>query len=287
MSAEVPPLEVERDPAVQLADDAFSIHLTSFDGPLDLLLHLIRKEELDIFDIPISRLTGAYLRYLEALRRLSIEPASEFLVMAATLTQLKSAMLLPRPTASMGGPVGELLDPREVLVRRLLEYQRFREVARGLDIFPRAGREVFFRPAGLDRPPDPDDELDLSAQDVYRLAEAFRRLVRRGRFTAPHDIWVERISIAERIAQIAAALAVTGTTTFQALCETARHREELVTTFLAILEMVRLRLVRVLQGDRLGLLHVEARVVAIARLGEDAAGMLDEGARGEDGPSGL
>ena len=273
MSAEVPPLEVERDPAVQLAGDAFSIHLTSFDGPLDLLLHLIRKEELDIFDIPISRLTGAYLRYLEALRRLSIEPASEFLVMAATLTQIKSAMLLPRPTT--------------VLVRRLLEYQRFREVARGLDIFPRAGREVFFRPAGLDRPPDPDDELDLSAQDVYRLAEAFRRLVRRGRFTAPHDIWVERISIAERIAQIAAALAETGTTTFQALCETARHREELVTTFLAILEMVRLRLVRVLQGDRLGLLHVEARVVAIARLGEDAAGMLDEGARGEDGPSGL
>ena len=105
---------------VRLDGEAFSVHLPAYDGPLELLLHLIRKEELDIFDIPISRLTAAYLAHLEALRQLAIEPASEFLVMAATLMQIKSALLLPRPPAS-DDPNAEVLDPREELVRRLLE----------------------------------------------------------------------------------------------------------------------------------------------------------------------
>ena len=259
---------------VHLEGEAFSIHLPTFDGPLDLLLHLIRKEELDIFDIPISRLTTAYLGYLEAMRRLAIEPASEFLVMAATLMQLKSVMLLPRPPLA-ADEAGELLDPREVLVRRLLEYQRFKEVSKALDGLPRLGRDVFVRAAGLDRPPDPEDEAELANADVYRLAEAFRSLMRRGRFTAPHDIYVERVSLAERIAQIAERLDRDGTASYEALCEGARHREELITTFLALLEMARLKLVRVTQGDRLGPLWIEPRVGAIGVLGEEAAGMME------------
>lgn len=254
---------------------AFTIRLPSFDGPLELLLHLIRREELNIFDIPISRLTQAYLGYLEELRQLSIEPASEFLVMAATLMHIKSVTLLPRPPVGQDD-AGELLDPRDELVRRLLEYQRFKEVAQALDLQARAGRDVFYRLPGLDRPPDPEDEQDLANQDIFRLAEAFRRLIRKGRFQAPHDIHVERISIAERIAQIAELLALEERTTFEALCVEARHREELITTFLALLEMARLKLIRVTQGDRLGPLYVEARVGAIGALGEDAAGMMDD-----------
>jgi segregation and condensation protein A len=259
---------------VRLEGEAFSVHLPAYDGPLELLLHLIRKEELDIFDIPISRLTAAYLGHLEALRQLAIEPASEFLVMAATLMQIKSALLLPRPPAS-DDPNAEVLDPREELVRRLLEYQRFKEVSRALDGLPRVGRDVFLRVAGLDRPPDPEEEAELANADVFRLAEAFRVLIKKGRFTAPHDIYVERVSIAERIAQIAERLERDGTASFDALCEGARHREELITTFLALLEMARLKLVRVTQGDRLGALWVEPRVGAIGTLGEEAAGMMD------------
>lgn len=259
---------------VRLDGEAFSVHLPAYDGPLELLLHLIRKEELDIFDIPISRLTAAYLAHLEALRQLAIEPASEFLVMAATLMQIKSALLLPRPPAS-DDPNAEVLDPREELVRRLLEYQRFKEVSRALDGLPRVGRDVFLRAAGLDRPPDPEEEAELANADVFRLAEAFRVLIKKGRFTAPHDIYVERVSIAERIAQIAERLERDGTASFDSLCEGTRHREELITTFLALLEMARLKLVRVTQGDRLGALWVEPRVGAIGALGEEAAGMLD------------
>jgi segregation and condensation protein A len=263
------------DVPVVLEGEAFSIRLPVFDGPLELLLHLIRKEELDIFDIPISRLTATYLGYLEEMRRLAVEPASEFLVMAATLMQIKSAMLLPRPPLT-DDPLMDPLDPRAELVRRLLEYQRYQEVARALDLHPRAGRDVFFRTPGIDRPPDPEDEQDLANQDIFRLAEAFRRLITKGRFTAPHDIHVERISIAERIAQIAEILARDQRTNFEYLLLGSRHREEAITTFLALLEMARLKLVRVTQGDRLGPLWVEARVGSIGTLGEDAAGMMDD-----------
>lgn len=261
--------------SVVLDGEAFSIRLPSFDGPLELLLHLIRKEELDIFDIQISRLTAAYLGYLEAMRMHSVEPASEFLVMAASLIQIKSAMLLPRPPLS-DDPLADPLDPRAELVRRLLEYQRYREVARALDREPRAGRDVFFRAAGIDRPPDPEDDQELANQDIFRLAEAFRRLIVQGRFTAPHDIHVERISIAERIAQIAEILGRDQRTSFEYLLVGSRHREEAITTFLALLEMARLKLVRVTQGDRLGPLWVEARVGSIGSLGEEAAGMMDD-----------
>lgn len=252
----------------------YAVHLPMFDGPLDLLLHLIRKDELDIFDIPISRLTASYLDTLEEMRRHGIEPASEFLLMAATLMQIKSRMLLPRPP-SLDDVEEGVDDPREVLVRQLLEYQRFKEVAQALGGLPWVGRDLFLRPTGQDRPPEEDPEL--AALGIYTLAEAFRRLLERGHFEAPHDIYVERISIGERIAQIADLLAARQRTTFASLCLRARYREEVITTFLALLEMARLKLVRVTQGAPLDPLYVEARVGAIGELGEQAAGMLDDG----------
>lgn len=253
---------------------AYAVRLPVFDGPLDLLLHLIRREELDIFDIPIARLTKAYLHTLELMRQLQIEPASEFLVMAATLLQIKSRLLLPRPPAL--DDIDDEGDPRTDLVRQLLEYQRFKEVAVGLGGCTLLGWDVFDRPGGLDRPRAEIDDDDLADQDVFRLAEAFRRLVERGGYVAPHDIYVERVSIGERIAQIADHLALEGRATFEHFCGGARYREEIITTFLALLEMARLKLIRVDQTDRLGPLYIEARVGAIGHLGEQAAGMLGD-----------
>lgn len=252
----------------------YAVRLPAFDGPLDLLLHLIRREQFDIFDIPISALTAAYLASLDDMRRAQMEPASDFLLMAATLLQIKSRMLLPRPPGLDDIEADAPEDPRDELVRQLLEYRRFREVALGLDAQVMLGRDVFYRPGGLDKPPAEDE--DLAAHDAYRLGEAFRALIARTRFEAPHDIWVERISIGERIAQIADLLAETGSCTLSTLLGGVQHREEAITTFLALLEMARLKLIHTTQGEHLGELYIEARVGAIGDLGEEAAGMLAE-----------
>ena len=267
-------MSLETPLELALEGAGYTVKLQTFAGPLDLLLQLIRREELDIFDIQISRLTTAYLDTLEAMRRAEVEPASEFLVMAATLLQIKSRMLLPR-TPDMDDVELDDQDPRADLVRQLLEYQRFKEVAQGLGERVRLNWDAFDRPRGQDRPPS-DDEEDIADHNVMKLVEAFRSLVERGQFTAPHDIYVERITIGERIAEIADRLAAQGRTTFATLIGTTRHREEVITTFLALLEMARLKLIRVTQGDRLDPLYVESRVGSIGQMGEVAAGMLDE-----------
>ncbi len=257
-----------------LVDARFELHLTDFEGPLDLLLHLISREEFNIFDIPIARLTQAYLDVIETWQKeLDIEPASEFLLMIATLIHIKSQMLLPKDEQVQEATEEE--DPREKLVFQLLEYQRFKEVAEELGSKLRESWEVFTRPAGLDRPEESEDP-ELCSQDAYRLGEAFRSLVAKSKYRAPHDIYVERVSIGERIAQIADLLALCPQTTFEELCLGLRYREEHVTSFLAILEMSRLKLVMTNQADRLGVIRVQSRVDEIAEKGERAAGMLTE-----------
>ena len=259
--------------AVVFEGDALAIRLPVFDGPFPLLLHLIRKEELDIFDIPIARLTAAYLRYLEAMRQLSIEPASEFLVMAATLMQLKSRLLVPRRDEEGSALDDEESDgdPREQLVTWLLEYKRYQDAAVTIATYDRLGRDVYVRSPGLDRPSDDDSEDDLASHRTFQLGEAFRRLIGRTTFQAPHDISVERVTVGERIAQIADLLARIRRTTYERLCADARHPEELITTFLALLEMSRLKLVRITQAGRLEPVYVETRVHDIGVLGEEAA----------------
>ena len=261
-------------PSVELTGHQYEIQFQNFDGPLDLLLHLIRTEEFDIFDIPISGLTARYLESLEEMRRKQIEPASDFLLMAATLIQIKSRMLLPRPTLDDIELEGE--DPREALMLQLLEYQRFKEVASELRDRDQIGRDVFLRPTGLDRPPTDIEDEDLAAQSIFRLGEAFRSLLSRGHFEAPHDIHVERISIGERIAQVSDLLAQNQQLTFASLCEGFRYREEIITTFLALLEMARLKLISVTQGDRLGEVYVASCVEGIRERGEAAAGMISD-----------
>lgn len=266
-------IETDADAGV-LDADSYRVNLAAYDGPFDLLLTLIRSKEIDIFDIPISDLTTSYLDTLKSMERQGIELASEFLLMAATLLQIKSRMLLPRqPDEEDGEDVD--LDPRSSLVRQLLEYQAFKEVADALDGHHRLGRDVFNRPGGQDRPPD-EGEQELPPVEIYQLARAFRSLINRQRYQAPHEIYVERITIGERIAQIADRLAIKQRVSFASLCLENYTREEVITTFLALLEMARLKLIMVSQRSGRSPLYVESRVDAIDERGEKAAGMLAE-----------
>ena len=201
-----------------------------------------------------------------------IEPASDFLVMAATLLKLKSQLLLPKRI------IDEDVDESDLNPRRRWYANTstaFKEAAHSLDQRPRLGRELFHRPAGQDRPKDP--EAELAALDAYRLAQAFRGLMNRPQYRAPHDIYVERITIGERMAQIGDRLISKGKLSFAALCMEAQTSEEVITTFLALLEMARLRLIRVVQRKARAPLYIESRVDDIDVQGERAAGMLVEG----------
>ena len=234
---------------------AFAVALPVFQGPLDLLLSLIQEHKLDIFDIPISFVTDRYLEYMNTAQALNIDLAGEYLLMAATLAHIKSRMLLPREEAAEA-PEGELgPDPRQELVRRLLEYQKYKDVARRIGALPQLGRDVFVRRAKEDlplaagavvaylRPPD------LS---VYRLIELMARVLKERKIEIPHEVFVERLSIGDRISVITDRLRdldrITFTSLFADLGDRDRHR--IVPTFLAVLEMARLKLVRVHQPER-------------------------------------
>lgn len=234
-----------------------TVRLDGFEGPLDLLLHLIRKNQIDIHDIPMALITEQYLQYLALMRSLNLDLASDYLVMAATLVYIKSRMLLPQPLHPADGEElqepGE--DPRAELVRRLLEYQRYKEAAQGLVSRPVLGRDVFARPEGSTVQTDPEAGLTQVVEaSVFDLAEAFSRLIA----TRPWDqgameLDLERVSLADRIQQIAEMLEERREgILFDELFPQGGSRRELVLTFLALLEMVRLRMVRAQQAAGCG-----------------------------------
>jgi segregation and condensation protein A len=239
---------------------AFAITLPKFDGPLDLLLTLIQDHKLDIFDIPIAFVMDRYLQYVETARTLNIDLAGEYLLMGATLAHIKSRMLLPpdqtaQEEAGESGP-----DPREELVRRLLEYQKYRDAAEKLALHPQLGRDVFVRRAKEELPLAPDEIAYLRSPElsVYRLIEALARVLKERKIEIPHEVFVERLSIGDRIATIADRLRsetrITFTSLFEDLTQVDRHR--VVPTFLAVLEMTRLKLMRVHQPDRHGEIYL-------------------------------
>jgi segregation and condensation protein A len=233
---------------------AFAVDLPVFAGPLDLLLSLIQEHKLDIFDIPISFITGRYLEYMSAAQALNIDLAGEYLLMAATLAHIKSRMLLPREQ-SADAPEGELgPDPREELVRRLLEYQKYKDAAQRIGALPQLGRDVFVRRAKEDLPLAPDDAVYFKPPEisVYRLIELMARVLRERKIEIPHEVFVERLSIGDRISVITDRLRgddrITFTSLFADLDDRDRHR--VVPTFLAVLEMARLKLIKVHQPER-------------------------------------
>lgn len=250
------------------AEYALRLSLDAFEGPLDLLLHLIQKHELNIFDIPIAFVTQEYLRYLDAMVSLDLGIVGEYLVMAATLLQLKSAMLLPKPERE--DEEEDDGDPREDLIRRLLEYQKFKDAAQQLHGRPQLFRETFPRPDVDDLPRPPRTLEDIDPPGLFELIEVFQSLMKRQRQPVLHEVTRHELSIKDAINRIATFLDATPRTTLTELVEHAPHSDEthrVVITFMSVLEMAKLRLVRLFQARITGQdLIVERAVLDIAEI---------------------
>lgn len=248
--------DLEPPPDSNLLGD-YRVELPVFEGPLDLLLHLIRKHEIDIFDIPISLITDKYLAYIEWMRVLNIDIASEFLVMAATLAHIKSRMLLPPDQAVGEEEEEEELDPREELVRRLLEYQRYKEAADELRDRPILYRDVFVRGT---RTPAVESDSPFTEVSVFRLIEALDRVLKRADRNISHEVLIERVSIAARIHELVELLKNREMVVFEDLFAGMLTRALVVATFLALLEMARLRMLRLHQAGDSDVIHVHSLI---------------------------
>jgi segregation and condensation protein A len=235
----------------------YSVSLPSFEGPLDLLLHLCQKHELNILDIPIGFVTEKYLEYLAVMQLMNLDVASEYLLMAATLAHIKSKMLLPAPPPGQEDEVGELEeDPREALIKRLLEYQKYKQAAADLAARGVTGRDVFTRGVVLEEavntglPP-------LAEVPLYSLVEAFQAVLSRSKVKMSHDIVADRVSLSDRINELADVLRTRRRITFDALFDGITTKFDLVITFLALLEMSKLRMTRLFQTEPLAPIYVE------------------------------
>lgn len=231
--------------------DALEVFLDAFEGPLDLLIYLIKRQNLNILDIPIAHITSQYMEYVELMKELKLELAAEYLVMAAMLAEIKSRMLLPRHEEDEG----EEEDPRAELIRRLQEYERYKEAAEDLDALPRLGRDQFQAEAEMQhrtleqRLPDVDlREMLLALKDVMRRADMFSR----------HRVQLEPLSVRERMSLVLGILNSNSFTDFTALFEVKEGRLGVVVTFLAILELIRESLIILVQTDAFGPIHVKA-----------------------------
>ena len=226
---------------------AYKIKTDIFEGPLDLLLHLIRKNEVDIYDIPISSITEEYMQYLEMLKALDLNVAGEFILMASTLVHIKSKMLLPIEEEE---EEADDYDPRDELVERLLEYQRFKEAAGELDSRNLLGRDVFTRgqPYTLDVQEE-DVSTALVNISVFDLMEAFQEVLNNIPKDYTVDISIEQFKIVDKINLIMETLEEKGSVTFASLFPTGGSKGELIVTFLAILELCRLLLIRINQPE--------------------------------------
>jgi segregation and condensation protein A len=243
-----PYTQVPKD--LYIPPDALEVFLEAFEGPLDLLLYLIRRQNLDILDIPIAEITTQYMGYIAMLDDLQFELAAEYLVMAAILAEIKSRMLLPRPP----GDDEDEDDPRAELVRRLQEYERFKQAAENLDDLPREGRDFVVARAFLeDRqvvsiPPEVDLADMLNAlRDVMTRADLFTR----------HQVQMEPLSVRERMTAIIDRLRKTPYLEFQYFFTAEEGRMGVVVTFLALMELTRERIVEIIQNEPMGQIYVK------------------------------
>jgi segregation and condensation protein A len=232
--------------------DALEVFLEAFEGPLDLLLYLIRRQNLDILDINVSEITSQYMAYVDLMQAHQFELAAEYLVMAAMLAEIKSRMLLPRSAEE----VEEEEDPRASLIRRLQEYERFKQAAEDVDALPRVGRNIFVASAQApDRSlirPEPDVELQellLALSEVLRRADMFES----------HHVSKEKLSTRERMAQVLDRLANQSFVPFVSLFKVEEGRLGVVVTFLAVMELIKESLVEIVQSEAFGPIHVKAR----------------------------
>jgi segregation and condensation protein A len=248
----------ESHPGFESDKDAFPIKLSNFEGPLDLLLHLIRKHELDIHDIPIALITAQYLETIGLMQELDLDVAGEFLVMAATLIHIKSKMLLPRPETA-AGVEGEVEDPRDALVRRLLEHEKFKAAAGLLHEREQLRAAQWLRPDGRVAELAGDDYEPELEVDLFSLMNAFQAVVDRLKHRPKVLLPPEEIPVELRIEQLLARLSETEAIGFDELFSDVDQRSGLIVTFLALLEMIRLKLVRVFQSGSFGPIRVYKR----------------------------
>jgi segregation and condensation protein A len=253
---EMPFAMVDGEPLTTMPKDlyippqALEVFLEAFEGPLDLLLYLIRRQNLNILDIPIAEITRQYTKYIELMQDLQLELAGEYLLMAATLAEIKSRMLLPRPA---GDAETEEADPRAELVRRLQEYERFKKAAENIDRVPRQDRDTWTASAELIErkvvrllPQVTLQEMLLAFQDVLSRADMF----------AHHHVQREGLSVRQRMSEVLAALDSTGFVEFARLFTAAEGRMGVAVTFMAVLELLREGLIEIVQAEAYGPIHV-------------------------------
>jgi len=260
--------------------DAFRIALPNFEGPLDLLLHLIREHKLDILDIPIALVTEKYLEHLELMREINLDIAGEFLVMASTLLHLKSRMLLPREDQpALEGAQEEQGDPRAELVRRLLEYQKYKDAADQLARNDLLDRTVFTRRVHNEAVPLEEGELGLKEISVFKLIEALDKVLKSLEPQKQHEVTRERLSLGDAIYRIADKVrgAAEGRLEFKLLFDGHHTRSQVIITFLAMLEMCKMKLLRVFQAEDGEEIFLSSRGDALMTFGVDT----------ETGPEGL
>lgn len=247
------------DPLAAATGGGYRVQLPTFEGPLDLLLHLIQEHELDILNIPIGFVAEKYVEYITLLNELNIDVASEYLVMAATLAHIKSKMLLPSvPEDQEEAETADEVDPRAELVRRLLEYQKYKQAAEELGGRSMFGRDVFGRGAPA---PTAEGTPPLAPISLFKLIDAFQVVLDRAKIKIEHEIDFERFSITDRINQLADVLRNRPRVAFEDLFADQNSRAELIVTFLALLEMTRLRMTRLYQEGPLEPIYIELSVV--------------------------
>ena len=254
---EMPFAVVNGEPISQLPRDlyippqALEVFLEAFEGPLDLLLYLIRRQNLNILDIPLAEITRQYMQYIELMQELQLELAGEYLVMAATLAEIKSRMLLPRPKLAEDSEE----DPRAELVRRLQEYERYKRAAEEMDALPRLERDVWNVSAELR---ERRVVRTLPQITLQELMIAFKEVVARAEMFAHHHVQRERLSVGERMSDILAALGSGGFVPFMQLFRPHEGRMGVTVTFVAILELMREGLIDIVQAEAYAPLHVRA-----------------------------
>lgn len=242
--------EIPKD--LYIPPDALEVILEAFEGPLDLLLYLIRKQNIDILDINVADITRQYIDYVEMMSALQFELAAEYLVMAAMLAEIKSRMLLPRPPKDDE----EEEDPRAMLIRRLQEYERFKKAAEDIDDLPRIGRDVHTAQAQAPSKTITRDDPDV---DLRELLLALSDVLRRADMFTSHQVEREKLSTRERMAQVLDKLSHRQFMPFVSLFSVKEGRLGVVVTFLAVMELIKESLVEIIQNEPFGPIHVKSR----------------------------
>mgnify|MGYP000624763995 FL=1 len=232
--------------------DALEVILEAFEGPLDLLLYLIRRQNLDILDIDVAEITRQYLGYIELMASIQLELAAEYLVMAAMLAEIKSRMLLPRQQAEEEDEE----DPRAELIKRLQEYERFKQAAEDVDELPRMGRDIHQATAEA---PDRDQQRPHPDVDIKELVTALADVLKRSEMFESHQVEMEKLSTRERMSQVMESLRDNQFVPFVALFTIEEGRLGVVVTFLAVMELIKESLVEIVQSESFGPIHVKAK----------------------------